>query len=95
MIQCPCCGEAVSIGQSRLTDSESEKLPFGNQNTRTPTNIEWRTVKAAAEYYEVTDWIAKVDGSLSAGENVRLMQEHATANVPSGGKSLRRMRTDG
>jgi len=90
MISCPACGGTIPIGQSRLTDREIQRLPIGNQNTDRPTLIEWQVVKAAAEYYEVPDWTAKVDPELTAGENVDLLREKGTAEVPSAGKSLRR-----
>lgn len=61
------------IGQSTLTNSEIAKLPIGNQNTDTMTLIEYQCIKAAAIKYSVSDWISRMDTSLSYEENIDLM----------------------
>jgi len=66
--------EPDGIGQARLTSHEASRLPTGNQHSDSLTVIEWQCVKAAAIYYNVPDWTAKVDSSLSHEENIDLMK---------------------
>lgn len=70
--------------QAKLTDTERQRLAsrgiVGNQNNSKLTIIEWQCVKGAAIYYGVTDWLAKVDATLTAEENVSLMERHGTRN---------------
>lgn len=89
MPTCPCCGQSIPLGQARLTDDEIRHLPMGNQNDDELTLIEWQCVKAAAMYYEVTDWTSKVDTSLSYGENIDLMAQHGTNMDVAGGATLK------
>ena len=67
------------MGQSRLSPHEIRRLPMGNQNTNDLTLIQWQCVKAAAEYYDVTDWTAKVDTSLSVDENIEIMRREGSS----------------
>lgn len=78
---CPECGQLVGYGQRRLSDAEIERLPIGNQNTDTPTLIEWQAVKGAADYFGVTDWVSRVDTSLSYPENIDIMRREGTAQT--------------
>lgn len=89
MPTCPHCNQKIRFGQERLTEHERERLPLGNQHTDTPTNIEWRTVKGAAMYYEVSDWTSKVDTSLTCDENVNLMAKHGTNMEAAGGQTMK------
>lgn len=89
MPTCPHCNQEIRFGQRPLTSHERDRLPLGNQNTDTPTNIEWRTVKGAAMYYEVSDWTAKVDSSLTVEENINLMAKHGTNMEAAGGRSVK------
>ncbi|AGM11947.1 hypothetical protein DNAM5_88 [Haloarcula californiae tailed virus 1] len=89
MPSCPHCGQAIPIGQARLTDSEILRLPMGNQNDDNLTLIQWQCVKAAAVYYEVTDWTSKVDTSLTMDENIDLMQKKGTNLDAAGGRSMK------
>jgi len=67
--------------QAKLTDAEIERMkPLGNQNTERLTLIEWQAVKGAATYYGVSDWIQKVDHTLTCEENVALMRRNGTQN---------------
>ena len=66
--------EPDKIGQATLTSRELGRLPTGNQHSDTPTVIEWQCVKAAAIHYNVSDWISRVDSSLSYEENVSLLE---------------------
>jgi hypothetical protein len=53
---------------------------IGNQHSPKPTNIEWQVIKGAALYYGVSDWMSKADSTLTAEENVSLMEQHGTQN---------------
>ncbi len=89
MPTCPHCNQEIRFEQPPLTDHERQRLPLGNQHTDTLTNIEWRTVKGAAVYYEVTDWTSKIDSSLSMSENVNLMQTYGTNMDAAGGRTMK------
>lgn len=89
MPTCPHCNQEIRFGQPPLTSHELDRLPLGNQNTDAPTNIEWRTVKGAAMYYEVSDWTSKVDTSLTAEENINLMAKYGTNMEAAGGRTVK------
>jgi len=89
MVTCPHCGQSIKIGQARLTDEEIRRLPIGNQNDDDPTLIEWQCVKGAAVYYDVTDWTAKVDTSLTYSENIDLMVAKGTRFDRGGGATTK------
>ena len=61
-------------GQARLTDSEIEHLPIGNQHNDVPSIIEWQAVKAVAIRNNIPDWISRIDSSLSYEENMSLLE---------------------
>jgi len=75
-----------TLGQASLSDHEKRRLPLGNQNTsiRKKSICKWRCVKAAAVYYEVTDWTAKVDSKLTYQENISLMRQRGTHGADAG-----------
>lgn len=79
MIQCSCCGQDLTVGQSRLTRMEMRRLPMGNQHTKWNL-IRWQVVKGYAEHFGVRDWTSRVDPELTMEENCRLMarDEHMT-----------------
>jgi hypothetical protein len=62
---------------------------MGNQNDDELTLIEWQCVKAAAVYYEVTDWTSKVDTSLTYEENIDRMAQLGTNMDAAGGATLK------
>jgi hypothetical protein len=70
------------------------RLPLGNQHDDKPTLIEWQVVKAAAKYYGVTDWTAKVDTSLTYEENVKRMKNLGTNVDTPGGSTARQMHAE-
>jgi len=72
--------ETAEYGQIRLEDWETRRLRIGNQHSDHLSIIEWQVVKGAAHYYEVTDWTAKVDSTLTMDENVGLMEQFGTSN---------------
>lgn len=74
MITCPCCGRSPKIGQRRLTEAELNRVPLGQPQGEALTVIEWQCIKAAAEYFEVPDWISVADPTLTYEENMKLMQ---------------------
>lgn len=79
------------MGQLRLTDHELSRLETRNQHGgRGLTVVEWQVVKGAASKYEVQDWTAKADGTLTYGENVALMRLESTAPA-RGGPTLKEM----
>ena len=53
---------------------------IGNQHTDKLSIIEWQVVKGAALHYGVSDWRSVSDSTLSASENVSLMERHGTDN---------------
>lgn len=85
---CPCCGRDFTTGQSTLTESEIERLPMGNQNTKWNV-IRWQAVKGAAEFYEVNDWTSKVDPELTYEENIAIMAKYGTNREANGGPTMR------
>lgn len=87
-VSCPHCGQGLPIGQSQLTAEERSRLPMGNEKTKWNV-VKWQVVKAAAEYYEVSDWTSEVDTSLTYEENVHLMAEKGTNLDAPGGATLR------
>jgi len=89
MPACPHCQQEIRFSQPHLTDYEQKRLSLGNQHTDTLTNIEWRTVKGAAMYYEVSDWTSKIDSSLGFSENVNLMQTYGTNMDAAGGRTVK------
>lgn len=66
-------------GQARLTESEVERLPTGNQHTKWNV-VRWQVVKGAALHHGVTDWTSFVDPSLTYEENVNIMEKIGTQN---------------
>lgn len=74
----------VTPPQASLTEFEKSRLEskraLGNQNDDRLTIVEWQCVKGAARYYGVTDWLAKIDTTLTKDENVGLMKRHGTEN---------------
>jgi hypothetical protein len=90
---CPCCGQSIPIGQKELTKDEIRRLPMGNQHTKWNV-IKWQVVKAAAHYYEVSDWTSIADSSLTHGENVALMAQNGTNFEATGGKTMREMESE-
>lgn len=78
-------------GQALLTEHELRRLPTRNQHGgRGLTVVEWQVVKGAAHFYEVPDWTAHADGSLSYGENVELMRRRS-ARPDLGGPTMTEM----
>lgn len=65
--------------QAALTESERDRLAarnrVGNQHSDRLSIIEWQCVKGAALYYGVRDWMQQADSTLTAEENVSLMQQ--------------------
>lgn len=76
--------------QVELTDHEIGRLGVGNQHTDWPSVIEWQVVKGAAARYEVSDWTAVADPSLTYAENVELMRRSST-NPRAGAPTMREM----
>lgn len=75
-----------ALGQVELTDDELRRLPLGNQYTarhRKPVMC-WQAVKAAALYYEVSDWISIVDAKLTYEENIELLRRRGTYGADAG-----------
>lgn len=70
--------------QAKLNQHERDYLSarnmVGNQHSNRLSPIEWRCVKGAAVYYGVTDWKSKADSTLTAEENVSLMEKYGTKN---------------
>ncbi len=77
------------FGQAFLNEYELSRLPLGNQHTKWNV-IKWQVVKGAAMHYEVPDWTAEVDASLTYEENVELMKKKST-RPDRGGPSMKRM----
>jgi hypothetical protein len=69
------------IGQAQLTSREQERLPLGNQYSEELSVIEWQCVKGAAIYYNVANWIQKVDSSLSYEENISIMSDEGSGQT--------------
>lgn len=84
--------EDRSFGQARLSSHEISRLKTGNQHSSELTVIDWQVVKAAAIHYGVRDWTSKVDGTLTASENVGLMEEYGSRNSET---SLRMLKSPG
>jgi hypothetical protein len=84
MPYCPHCDQKLKIGQAPLSSYERRRLPLGNQHDDDLTLIEWQVVKAAAQYFGVTDWTSKVDTSLSYRENVKRMERIGTSGAVGG-----------
>lgn len=78
--------------QAQLTDHEISRLPIGNQHTDRLSIIEWQCVKGAAVYYGVRDWTSKADATLTAEENVSLMERYGSRNTET---TMRHMQTPG
>lgn len=78
--------------QARLTDHEISRMPIGNQHTDQLSIIEWQVVKGAAVYYGVSDWTSKADSTLTAEENVSLMERYGHKNNTT---TLRNMKSPG
>lgn len=76
--------------QAELSQSETARLPIGNQHTNDLSIIEWQCVKGAAQYYGVADWVSIADSTLTCGENVGLMERHGSQNNET---SLRKLVT--
>lgn len=79
MPTCHHCGQNIKIGQAELTDREKSKVNWAGppQNGR-PNIIEAKRIKAIAQYYDVDDWIAHWDQTLSPGENEEIFQNVST-----------------
>lgn len=71
--------------QAELTDHEISRLQIGNQHSDDLSIIEWRVVKGAAVHYGVSDWTAIADSTLSAQENVSLMERACHYHTDRGG----------
>jgi hypothetical protein len=71
--------------QASLSDYDIKWLSardmIGNQHTSALSIVEWQVVKGAAAYYGVRDWKSKADATLTAEENVSLMEQRATRNT--------------
>ena len=71
--------------QAKLSQDERNWLSVrdmvGNQHSDRLSIIEWQCVKGAAVYYGVEDWRSKADSTLTAEENVSLMEQRATRNT--------------
>lgn len=78
--------------QARLTDHETSRLPIGNQHSDDLSIIEWQCVKGAAIHYDVRDWTSKADSTLTAEENVSLMERYGSRNTET---TMRGMQTLG
>lgn len=78
-------------GQALLTDHELSRLRTRNQHGGDGlTVVEWQVVKGAAMAYQVQDWTAVADASLTYEENVDLMRRRST--VPGeGGPTMKHM----
>jgi hypothetical protein len=63
----------------------------GNQNNQKLSIVEWQCVKGAAMYYGVRDWKAKADSTLTAEENVSLMEQYGTRNNRT---TMRKMKSE-
>lgn len=62
-------------GQATLTDSEINRLNTTNQHGKDGlTVVQWQSVKGKAIANGITDWISKIDNSLSYHENLSLME---------------------
>lgn len=79
-----------SLGQARLSEHEMGRFRLGNQYTDRLTLIELQCIKAAAMYYEVSDWTSKVDRTLTYEENIELMRQRGTYGSDAG-KSMRQL----
>lgn len=66
-------------------------MPMGNQYDDNLTLLQWKTVKGAAIYYGVSDWVSKVDTTLSLDENIRLMEIHGTDMTSAGGRTVKEL----
>ena len=70
--------------QAKLNQHERDYLSarnmVGNQHSNRLSIIEWQVVKGAAMYFGVTDWKSKADSTLTAEENVSLMENYGTKN---------------
>lgn len=73
--------------QTKLTQDERDWLAardmVGNQHSNRLSIIEWQCIKGAAVYYGVEDWRSKADSTLTAEENVTLMEQAGTLNNES------------
>jgi len=79
--------------QAALTQRERDWLAarnmVGNQHTPRLSIVEYRVIKGAAVYFGVSDWRSKVDSTLTAEENVSVMEAHGTDNNVSTLRELR------
>jgi hypothetical protein len=63
------------IGQATLTQRELQLAPTANQHSENGfTTIELQCIKAAAMKYGVSDWLHKIEKTLSYEENVTKMK---------------------
>lgn len=73
--------------QARLTQDERDWLAardmVGNQHSDRLSIIEYQCIKGAAVYYGVKDWRSTCDSTLTAEENVSLMEQHGTKHNES------------
>lgn len=81
--------------QASLTESECDWLSarnmVGNQHSNRLSIVEWQVVKGAALYYGVSDWRSTADSTLTAEENVSVMEARGTENNET---TLRKMRSE-
>ena len=79
--------------QARLSQDERDWLAarnmVGNQHSNRLSIIEWQVVKGAAMYYGVEDWRSKSDSTLTAEENVSLMERYGHKNNESTMRKLK------
>lgn len=74
---CPCCGQKLKIGQVQLTEREKAMFNWGGPDDDVNI-IKAQCVKAAAEYYGVSDWTSKWDTTLSVSENIERMRKEGS-----------------
>lgn len=77
---CHCCGQKIKIGQKQLTRSEKARFDWGGPNDDVNI-IKAQCIKAAAEYYGISDWTAKWDPTLTVDENIALMREEGNPTM--------------
>lgn len=84
MIECPCCGGSLNIGQAELTEEEKSRVDWAGppQNGR-PNIIEAQVIKAIAQYYGVEDWMSYWDKTLSPSENAEIFRKKGSEGRPS------------
>lgn len=71
---CGYCDQKIPVPQSRLSRTELEQFDYEDAYGF-PNVLKLQVVKGHAEYFDVSDWVAHVDSSLSMGENIARMEE--------------------